>query len=62
MSFASWKLVHCQTVPAVSSPLSLLEAEDLNEFGYVVKVKENAPDLLRRALSRAPVGLVGSGR
>lgn len=35
--------------------------EDLNDFGYVVKVKENAPDLLRRALSHAPVGVVGTG-
>lgn len=35
--------------------------EDLDDFGYVVKVKENAPDLLHRALSRAPVGVVGTG-
>ena len=35
--------------------------EDLSDFGYVVKIKENAPDLLRRALSRAPVGVVGTG-
>jgi len=35
--------------------------EDLNDFGYVVKIKENAPDLLHRALSRAPVGVVGTG-
>jgi DNA repair photolyase len=35
--------------------------EDLNDFGYVIQVKENAPDLLRRALSRAPVDLVGTG-
>jgi DNA repair photolyase len=31
--------------------------EDLNDFGYVVQVKENAPDLLRRA----PVDIVGTG-
>ena len=32
--------------------------DDLNDFGYVVKVKENAPELLRRGLSRAPVDVV----
>ena len=35
--------------------------EDLSDFGYVIQVKENAPDLLRRALSRAPVDLIGTG-
>ena len=35
--------------------------EDLNDFGYVIQVKENAPDLLRRALSRAPVDLIATG-
>jgi DNA repair photolyase len=35
--------------------------EDVNDFAYVIKVKENAPDLLRRALSRAPVDLVFTG-
>ena len=35
--------------------------EDLNDFGYVIQVKENAPDLLRQALSRAPVDVVGTG-
>ena len=35
--------------------------ENLDDFGYVIQVKENAPDLLRRALSRTPVGLVGTG-
>jgi DNA repair photolyase len=35
--------------------------EDLSDFGYVIKVKENAPDLLRQALSRVPVGVVGTG-
>ncbi len=35
--------------------------EDLNDFGYVIQVKENAPDLLRQALSRAPVDLIGTG-
>ncbi|MDI6770461.1 MAG: hypothetical protein QMD04_12420 [Anaerolineales bacterium] len=32
-----------------------------DDFAYVIKVKENAPDLLRRALSRAPVDLVFTG-
>lgn len=32
-----------------------------DDFGYVIQVKENAPDLLRRALSRAPVDLLGTG-
>ncbi len=35
--------------------------DDPNDFAYVIKVKENAPDLLRRALSRAPVDLVFTG-
>jgi DNA repair photolyase len=35
--------------------------EDLNDFGYVIQVKENAPDLLRRGLSRAPIDVVGTG-
>jgi DNA repair photolyase len=35
--------------------------DDVNDFGFVVQVKENAPDLLRRALSRMPVGVVGTG-
>ena len=36
-------------------------SEDLNDFGYVIQVKENAPDLLRRALERVPVDVVGTG-
>jgi DNA repair photolyase len=35
--------------------------EDISDFGYVIQVKENAPDLLHRALSRAPVDIVGTG-
>jgi DNA repair photolyase len=35
--------------------------DDPNDFGYVIKVKENAPDLLRRALARAPVDIVFTG-
>jgi DNA repair photolyase len=35
--------------------------EDLSDFGYVIQVKENAPDLLRRALSRTPIDLIGTG-
>ena len=35
--------------------------EDVNDFAYVIKAKENAPALLRRALSRAPVDLVFTG-
>jgi DNA repair photolyase len=35
--------------------------EDLNDFGYVIQVKENAPELLRRALSRLPIDLVMTG-
>jgi DNA repair photolyase len=33
----------------------------VSDFGYVVKVKENAPELLRKALSRAPVDVVATG-
>jgi DNA repair photolyase len=35
--------------------------DDPLDFPYVIKVKENAPDLLRKALSRAPVDLVFTG-
>jgi DNA repair photolyase len=35
--------------------------EDPRDFAYRIEVKENAPDLLRRALSRAPVDTVGTG-
>ncbi len=35
--------------------------EDPNDFAYVIKIKENAPDLLHRALSRAAVDLVFTG-
>jgi DNA repair photolyase len=35
--------------------------DNLSDFGYVIQVKENAPDLLRRALSRVPVDVVGTG-
>ena len=34
---------------------------DVNDFSYVIKIKENAPNLLRRALGRAPVDLVFTG-
>jgi DNA repair photolyase len=35
--------------------------DDPRDFAYRIEVKENAPDLLRRALSRAPVDVVGTG-
>jgi DNA repair photolyase len=35
--------------------------DDVRDFAYRIQPKENAPELLRRALSRAPVGLVGTG-
>jgi len=35
--------------------------ENLDDFGYVIQVKENAPELLRQALSRSSVDLVGTG-
>lgn len=35
--------------------------EAVDDFAYVIKVKENAPDLLRRALSRTPVEMVFTG-
>ena len=35
--------------------------EDVRDFAYRIQVKENAPDLLRRALGRAPVDVVGTG-
>jgi DNA repair photolyase len=35
--------------------------DDPNDFAYRIQVKENAPDLLRRALSRAAVDLIGTG-
>jgi DNA repair photolyase len=33
----------------------------LNDFGHVIKVKENALDLLRKALSRVPVQVIATG-
>jgi DNA repair photolyase len=35
--------------------------DDPDDFAFVIKVKENAPDLLRRALSRASVDLISTG-
>ena len=35
--------------------------EEVADFGHVIQIKENAPDLLRRALARAPVDVVGTG-
>ncbi len=35
--------------------------ENMDDFGYVIQVKENAPDLLRRALTRLPVDVIATG-
>jgi DNA repair photolyase len=35
--------------------------EDINDFPYIIKVKENAPELLRRALARSPRGAIAVG-
>jgi len=35
--------------------------DDPNDFGYVVKVKQNAPDLLCKALGRLPVDMITTG-
>lgn len=35
--------------------------EDVEDFAFVIKVKENAPQLLRRGLRRAPVDLISIG-
>jgi DNA repair photolyase len=35
--------------------------DDPNDFAYVIKVKENAATLLRRALSRVPIDMVFTG-
>ena len=35
--------------------------DDVSDFAYVVKVKQNAPALLRRALSRVPVDMIFTG-
>ena len=35
--------------------------DDLNDFGHAIRVKENAPELLRRALSRLPVDVIATG-
>ncbi len=35
--------------------------DDPSDFSYIIKVKENAPDLLRRALGRTPVDLIFTG-
>jgi DNA repair photolyase len=34
---------------------------DIDDFAHVIKVKENAPELLRNALSRAPIDVVFTG-
>jgi DNA repair photolyase len=35
--------------------------EDVDDFGHVVKIKDNAPELQRRALGRTPVDVVATG-
>lgn len=35
--------------------------DDPTDFPYVIKIKENAPELLRRELRRAPVDVIGVG-
>jgi DNA repair photolyase len=35
--------------------------DDPQDFAYIIKVKENAPELLRRALKRAPVDVIFTG-
>jgi DNA repair photolyase len=35
--------------------------DNLNDFAHVIKVKENAPALLRKALNRLPVDVVMTG-
>jgi DNA repair photolyase len=35
--------------------------EDPQDFAYRIQIKENAPELLRRALGRVPVDVVGTG-
>lgn len=35
--------------------------DDPDDFAHVIKVKQNAPELLRRALSRTPVDVIGVG-
>jgi DNA repair photolyase len=35
--------------------------EDVEDFAFQIKIKENAPQLLRRGLSRAPVDLIAVG-
>jgi DNA repair photolyase len=38
-----------------------LPFDDVGDFGYVIQVKENAADLLRRALMCLPVDVVATG-
>jgi DNA repair photolyase len=35
--------------------------DDLDDFGYVLKVKKNAPEVLRRGLACTPVDMVATG-
>jgi len=35
--------------------------DDRNDVSYIIKVKENTPELLRKALSRLPVDVVITG-
>ena len=35
--------------------------ENIDDFAFIIKVKENAPELLRRALDRAPIDVIFMG-
>jgi DNA repair photolyase len=54
-------LVHCVQQYCYCREQKYCPFDDVNDFGYVIQVKENAPELLRRALSRTPVDVVATG-
>jgi DNA repair photolyase len=54
-------LVHCVRQYCYCREKKYCPHDDPNDFSYVIKVKENAPELLRKALSRLPVDVVCTG-
>jgi DNA repair photolyase len=54
-------LVHCVQQYCYCREKKYYPFDDPRDFAYRIEVKENAPELLRRALSRAPVDVVGCG-
>jgi DNA repair photolyase len=54
-------LVHCVRQYCYCRERKYCPHEDPADFDHVIQVKENAPELLRKALSRLPVDVVCTG-